>query len=469
MEGDVMRRSLRNVCAIVGWAYAVGMVLSVSAAQNPCVKNWQWQWKIPPSLEITAPSPIPDQCLGAISIGPATVTATAGVKWEVDINNCPEPPATRNETTVPITPQNTWDLYSCPAGTTPLSGNGTTAQFTTIHAGSVVVQFKSQASVASPPWSALVAARTSPFGTGPEITEPDQDPVTDNNFTFTYTPGQAWPNGACNITPHAIRGSDVQWLEWQFPDVAGCIKSVTLGNWPYEYPVLTYSRLPNSNGSFGNKVVTVKRKPDNCTDTVTVQIFFSGADDAVNHPGTGTGVTPNWYFYWKHTTASWGDPIYATSAAPGITEDDWAWTNWSPPDQAYKAFLWHRSNDTSIPPDGPYRGTNYAGIDTFGYACRHEARHVTCDTAWWPNGPDTGQGGLGVWPTNPVDSDTDFLPDTLEPTLGAAVGGPYTAGVRETFPGILDGERYTHFTQSQWRTNSAKAQDWSNPGQQSNE
>ena len=297
---------------------------------------------------------------------------------------------------------------------------------------------------------------------------------------FSYTPGQAWPNGTCNITPHAIRGSDVQWLEWQFPDVAGCIKSVTLGNSPYEHPVLTYSRLPNSNGSFGNKVVTVKRKPDNCTDTVTVQLFFGvgdgpGHDNAVNHPssyppGGLTGVTPNWFYYWRFTTASWGDPIYATSPAPGITENDWAWTTWSPSHQAYKAFLWHRSNDLSIPQAGPYRGTNYLGIDTFGFACRHEARHVTCNTAWWPNGPDMGQGGIGVWPTNPEDKDGDLLPDYLEPTLGSAVGGPfYTNRIDSNFDGVSDCEAYTYFTQNLWKTNSAKAQDWSNPGQQSNE
>jgi hypothetical protein len=82
-----------------------------------------------------------------------------------------------------------------------MNGSGTTATFTTIHAGSVVVQFKSDASVSSPPWEAHVAHRTNPFGVGPEITEPNLDPVTDNNFVFSYTPGQAWPDGACNRKP----------------------------------------------------------------------------------------------------------------------------------------------------------------------------------------------------------------------------------------------------------------------------
>jgi hypothetical protein len=91
------------------------------------------------------------------------VTAIPGRKWEVDINNCPEPPSTRNETDVPISPVNTWWLYLDPPGTSPTSGSGTTANFTTVHGGSVVVEFESHASVASPPYDQLVSHRTFPF------------------------------------------------------------------------------------------------------------------------------------------------------------------------------------------------------------------------------------------------------------------------------------------------------------------
>ncbi len=169
-----MRAIIHCACTAIIWAYFGAM--TVLAADNPCVKNWQWQSKTPPILGITGPSSVPDTCVGQHTIGPATVTATAGVKWEVDVNNCPEPPFTRNETSVPITPVNTWSLYLSPPGTTPASGSGTTATFTTIHGGSVVVQFETRATVASPAWdSGTVAYRTSPFRVF-EVTSVTPDP-----------------------------------------------------------------------------------------------------------------------------------------------------------------------------------------------------------------------------------------------------------------------------------------------------
>jgi hypothetical protein len=448
------------------------MVWSASAAPNPCVQQWQWQWKTPPSLEIAAPAAVPDQCVGPTAIGPATVTATAGVKWEVDINSCPEPPHTRNETTVPITPVNTWELYSCPAGTTPLSGNGTTAQFTTIHAGSVVVQFKSQASVANPPWSALVASRTSPFGVGPEIAEPDLDPSTDNHFAFSYTAGQPWPDGACNITPEAICGGSAEkWLVWILPDISGCIKSVSPGDWPYTNPTLTYSRLPDANGSFGNKTLTVSRQPDYCADTVTVQLFFGAADDAVNHPssytpGGPTGVTPNWFYYWYMTPAMYGSPRFD----PVFVQDEcFGYTEFVVLESAWRAFLIRASNDPYQPPVGDNEETDMDGIDTFAYACRHEHRHVTCMSTWWPSGYNR---------SNPVDNDQsagDRLPDALEPSLGGTAqspinGGPFYPYLRDSnLDDVPDGEAYTLHTQSHWPLGSADGSDWSEGGHQWNQ
>jgi hypothetical protein len=456
-----MRRSLRYVCAIMGWAYALGMVWSVTAAQNPCAKKFEWRWKIEPRLEITAPSPIPDQCLGALSIGPALVTAIAGVKWEVDTNNCPEPPATRNETTVPITPQNTWELYSWPVGTTPLNGTGTTAQFTTIHAGYVVVQFKSQASVASPPWSAQASALTSPFGTGPEIKEPNLDPVTDNNFTFTYTPGSAHPNGECILDPDAVcGGSSEKWLDWIFPDISGCTKSVELNAWPYEHPTATYSPMPSANAYFGNKVVTVKRKPDNCTDSVVVQIFFSGQDDAVNHPGSGTGYWPNWHYYWRQTIAKWipAEPFYNPSMVPAgfIGYTDYVGGAWRP-------YIGALANDYVNIPDGPDVGKQFTGIDCYAFVSRHEGRHVTIMNSWYPSGNH---------PDLTIDPDNDLLPDSSEEALGAITGngGPFMPGNEDTDgDGQFDGHDYIFHTQSPWVQGAADASDWSNPGHQSNQ
>jgi hypothetical protein len=87
MEDEAMRRHLRGVCAAAGWAYALGMLLSVNAAQNPCTKSWQWQWALTPNLQIVGPTGLPDVCVGPLSIGPAEPDHIPGIKWQVDINN----------------------------------------------------------------------------------------------------------------------------------------------------------------------------------------------------------------------------------------------------------------------------------------------------------------------------------------------------------------------------------------------
>lgn len=451
-----MKAPLHLACGISGLIYFSTMVVNTKGADNPCVKQWQWQWKVPPTLEITGPDNVPDQCVGQITVGPATVTATAGVKWQVDVNNCPEPPHTRNETSVPITPVNTWELYLAPAGTTPMNGSGTTATFTTIHADPVVVQFKSDASVSSPPWEAHVAHWPNPFGVGPEITEPNLDPVTDNHFVFSYTPGQPWPDGDCNITPEAICGcSSEKWLNWSFPDISGCIKSVILGDSPYPNPTLTYSQLPVANAYFGNKTVTVVRDPDNCTDTVTVQLFFPVADDAVNHPGSGSGTKPNWVYYWRQTPASYStyEPTYWPALPiPGLTD--------------YVSGAWHTyigptARSSEKPVEGPQKDTTFDGIDYYAYVWRHEARHANVLNTWFPNGPS----GPDIYP----DIDDDDLPDAVESTLSAQQGGPYDPSDENTYnsPSTTDGHRYVYFTQAQWTPGTADSKDWSSPGHQS--
>lgn len=199
-----MRRHLSGCCAAAGWAYALGMVLCVNAAQNPCTKSWQWQWAMTPDLGIVGPTGLPDQCVGPLSVGPAQPLHLPGIKWEVDINNCPEPPSTRNDTIVHAAPSYSWSLYSCPAGTTPLSGSGDTALFTTTRGGSVVVQFMASATIPAPPhppYSQSVAFRTSPFRVF-EVTSllPDQGCEVDDLDGNPHTKVFVVPTGSGVVT-----------------------------------------------------------------------------------------------------------------------------------------------------------------------------------------------------------------------------------------------------------------------------
>ena len=797
----------------------------MAAAQNPCVPNWQWTWKVPPSLEITAPKNETDRCVGPTTVGPATVTATAGVKWQVDMNNCPLSPPGTNETAVPITPTNTWSLYLHPQGTTPTSGSGTTAVFTNIHGGSVVVQFETRATVASPPWdSGLLADRCNPFrvfevisllpdqgteiddgdgnphtkmfvvcrepgnvtvtatpnpsvlseselplcwtliggtgtsrltrtvnkatagsttlvctagtsqetltlkvvevasatvsegteiddgdgnpntktfvlckgtgnatvtatanpsmteaqlantcwtttggtgtakltrtvskatagsttvnftagtsyktvtvkvievasatvsegteiddgdgnpntktfvlckgtgnatvtaaanpimteaqlantcwtttggtgtakltrtvskatagsttvtftagtsyksvtvkvvevasatvsegteiddgdgnpntktyvlclgtgsvtvtatanpsmteaqlanscwtttgGTGTakltrtvskstcgsttvtftagtssksvtvhilnvDITEPNNSPVTDNNFTFDAV---ADPNGKCDVTATGTScvASEDSKLEWTLTAIAGSTLTSSPNPPKGTGVTFTYTRLPSSNGEFGNKTLKLKHPTAGCEDTQIVQVFFS--EEEFNNPGT---TTPNWYYYWKQTSANYGTHSWEAGSGSGETRFDGG---------QWKAFL-RNANESAA------AGTwnNAEGIDFFANMCRHEERHRLDMIALWGANSDRV-------PAN--DTDGDYLPDSQEATL--VTGHPYDNTKRGTYPDTFnygenplpDAEDYCLRREASWTNFSADSQDWANPGHQ---
>ena len=130
-----------------------------------------------------------------------------------------------------------------------------------------------------------------------KIIEPDENPVTDNNFAFN----SASP-GVCNVTATGTTGvpSLDDDLEWALTAISGSTQ--TSNPDPPKGPTIafTYTTLPSSNSEFGEKTLTLTRPglPILCnTDTQVVEIFFHR--DAYNHTGTGSGTTRNWYYYWK--------------------------------------------------------------------------------------------------------------------------------------------------------------------------
>lgn len=59
----------------------------------------------------------------------------------------------------------------------------------------------------------------------------------------------------------------------------------------------TYTGLPADNAHFGQKKARVKYDGNNAAEA-DFEVFFPR--DATNHPGTGAGTDPNWFYYWKH-------------------------------------------------------------------------------------------------------------------------------------------------------------------------
>lgn len=178
----------------------------------------------------------------------------------------------------------------------------------------------------------------------------------------------------------------------------------------------------------------------------SVKKFF--AEEGYQNPGSGN--PPNWYFYWKLTSAYAGNCQYDGGSANGYTAKQ-------PP---YTPYVGTQDNEIyTVPSPGDNADNQLDGIDDFGWTCRHEARHSECKNTWWPNGVFVGA----------EDSDYDKMPNYVENACTEAEGGPYNDHDGDTYKDDTqpnDFERYTCMTQSAWTAGSADFEDWARPGKQ---
>ncbi len=214
----------------------------------------------------------------------------------------------------------------------------------------------------------------------------------------------------------------------------------------------TFTNLPLNNSDFCQKVADftiyktgggVLFEPKN----VEYEVFFPRT--ATNNPG---GTTPNWYYYWKQTSAYIGDVQYDGSSSYGYCA-------WDTPD--YTAYV--GTNDHLLyhtPLVGVNADIDIEGIDNFAWTCRHEWRHHINKSNWW------GTGGYIA----AQDPDGDHIKNSVESGFTASDGGPFNTADQDTFKDdgnlINDHERYTVFTQTHWLIGSANEEDWANPGHQ---
>lgn len=279
-----------------------------------------------------------------------------------------------------------------------------------------------------------------------QVMEPDEIPVTDNNFAFN----SASP-GVCNVyaTGVVLGGLILSPdLEWTLTPISGSTLTSSPAPPKGANITFTYTTLPSSNSDFGEKTLTLTHPdlPAACKeDTQTVEIFF--IEEATNHPG---GSTPNWYYYWKQTAANFGTHSWEAGAGSGQTRFEGG---------QWKAFL-RNANESAA------AGTwnNAEGIDFFAHMCRHEERHRLDFITLWGAGSDRDPGN---------DGDNDYLPDDQEANLVA--GHPYDNTKYGTYPDtfnygenpLRDCEDYSLRRQSSWTNGSADSVDWANPGHQS--
>lgn len=270
-----------------------------------------------------------------------------------------------------------------------------------------------------------------------KITEPDGNPVTDNHFVFNSS-----GSGVCNVIATGTTGTSGKDsdLEWLLTAISGSTQTSTPN--PAKGPniTFTYTGLPTSNSQFGVKTLTLTYPPTSQQDTKQVEIFFNKI--ATNHPGMGSGVTPNWYYYWTYAGVSTGTHQYNASLG---ADGQYAFGN----------------NYFEIGPSAC--GQDYGlvvkgdGIDNFGSTCLHEKAHMDYYFSVW-NPYDHNQ-----------DLDGDLLKDSQETSLIGLNGQPYDPNKYDTDEDdYYDGEDWACKYENIWGIGSCDNADWSSPGHQSN-
>ncbi|HDH13071.1 MAG TPA: hypothetical protein ENG83_12880 [Nitrospirae bacterium] len=262
-----------------------------------------------------------------------------------------------------------------------------------------------------------------------KIIEPNEQPITDNNFTFN----SAGP-GVCNVTATGTSGisSENPKLEWSIDTISGSTLTSNPQNRKGPNITFTFTGLPSLNSEFSNKTLTLTYPNVSGTqDTQTVQTFFS--KNALNNPGSGD---PNWYYYWSQTEASSGNHQY------------------DPATPNYGYYIWGDPHFyIGSPASGINSWTGHDGIDTFAETCLHENQHKINYQTWWvPIGGYNAQ----------LDQDGDYVLDSAEPALNLDPTKWDTDG-----DGWNDEHDIAYDAEFNWSAGRADSEDWSNPGHQS--
>ena len=300
-----------------------------------------------------------------------------------------------------------------------------------------------------------------------EMTRPD-DKATQRYFHYYFnSASQGVCEVACkvSITPDTqdIRNQLQNKVLWSIDPISGSTlswqnggtgpgKGIYYGGEWEEKAI--YTTLPANNGEFGIKDTTVTLTGFGCSQDGNTKIFY--ARNEKNHPGQGAGQTPNWYFYWSQTGASFGTYEYY---GPGMDGNG----------RSYAAFIggqWRARIGNAVESGTiVVNGITYSkGIDHFAFDTRHEEQHRTDFIALWGASSDKD-------PAN--DLDVDYLPDDQEANL--VPNHPYSPNLSATYPdtwgygsGWRDAEDYALLRQSYPTPGDYDAVDWSYPGNQWN-
>lgn len=281
------------------------------------------------------------------------------------------------------------------------------------------------------------ASITSPGDDEPLVFDDAKPGVLEGTASATATPSQ-WADD----------------LRWEVPAIA-LTKPTTKPTPPEGSDVeYRYEGLPSFNDFFGpvEWKAQLARTDADCEapKAVKPKVFFKRG--ATNNPGPGT--FPNWFYYWKSTSASQGHEakIAYDPAAGGYGHFD---GYYDPPDKndddiwisnlANSGFVGEAIPALHLPA--------LEGIDLFAAIVTHEWQHRTNYWTWWA--------ATGHSFPDPRDKDEDFLPDDQEKALGYNPKMKDTLGV-----GYDDEDVMCYRAETGWRKGAANKQDWACPGKQ---
>ncbi|MFY9234876.1 MAG: hypothetical protein WAO58_10515 [Fimbriimonadaceae bacterium] len=235
----------------------------------------------------------------------------------------------------------------------------------------------------------------------------------------------------------------------------------------------TYTGLPASNGSFGDKEVLMQcTQPISTTQKAYVRVFFMKT--ANNHPVSpdapnfNSSPTPNWFYYWHQTPAYYGQVKY--SNAGGVGQTGRTFFDPLPGSNTWVSVVYDGSAGK---PTTANSWNGAKGIDLFANLCRHEERHRLDMVDFWGANSDRipGQDGDGdsiptnysgyvetnLTPTAHQPSSEDYQPDDPDSVADDVAYGTVGWG---------DLEDYAMHRQEPWTNGFANSVDWAHPGKQ---
>ena len=313
---------------------------------------------------------------------------------------------------------------------------------------------------------------------GDPVAAPDDSGDGQNEFTFSNAaPGILSMDLKSKITPAGIAAKIKSKVKYFVDGIGSSTRSWSAANPNGEPSVnadyleahVEYTGLPAHNSDFGKKKVKIRFNDKDIEET-EIEVFFDKS--ATNHPGTGSGTVPNWFYYWQDGDVCGieDDYIYDSTASFGYTlpgTDDIVRLGPDAPTSNTGPETYNSGNPTygSITVTG--QGD---GIQCVAETIQHELHHLTIyDTFHDRIAVAHANGGANNGDPDD-DPDGDEIPNGDEPTYNGIKSDPSdpdTFNMGGTYASYGDQEVRCRDIELHLTIAYHKDKDWANPGCQS--